>query len=47
MKNPRAKRNVNDIWDYITSDNIEAANRFLDALQSAAVILAKNSDMGQ
>jgi plasmid stabilization system protein ParE len=32
---PRAKRDVNDIWDYIASDNVEAADRVLDALESA------------
>ena len=26
---PRAKQDVNDIWDYIADDNIEAADRFL------------------
>jgi plasmid stabilization system protein ParE len=29
---PRAKQDVNDIWDYIADDNIEAADRVLDAL---------------
>ena len=43
---PRAKRDVNEIWDYIASDNIEAADRVLDALESAMVKLAKNPDIG-
>jgi toxin ParE1/3/4 len=29
---PSAKRDLNDIWDYIANDNIEAADRVLDAL---------------
>ncbi len=44
---PRAKRDVNDIWDYIASDNIEAADRVLDALESAMVKLAKNPGIGR
>jgi plasmid stabilization system protein ParE len=35
---PSAKRDVNDIWDYIANDNIEAADRVLDALESAYLI---------
>lgn len=31
---PRAKQDVNDIWDYIADDNIEAADRVLDAWKS-------------
>lgn len=30
---PRAKQDVSDIWDYIADDNIEAADRVLDALE--------------
>ena len=29
---PRAKQDVNDIWDYIADDSIEAADRVLAAL---------------
>src|SRR6266542_1857362 len=43
---PRAKRDVNDIWDYIAEDNIEAADRVLDALESAMIKLAKSPDIG-
>ena len=43
---PSAKRDVNDIWDYIANDNIEAADRVLDALESAMVKLAKNPGVG-
>ena len=41
-----AKQDVNDIWDYIANDNIEAADRVLDALESAMVKLAKNPGVG-
>jgi toxin ParE1/3/4 len=43
---PRAKLDVNDIWDYIANDNIEAADRVLDALESAMVKLAKKPGVG-
>ena len=43
---PSAKQDVNDIWDYIANDNIEAADRVLDALESAMVKIAKNPSIG-
>ena len=43
---PRAKQDVNHIWDYIADDNIEAADRVLDALETAMVKLAKNPGIG-
>ncbi len=43
---PRAKRDLDDIWDYIADDNIEAADQVLDALSSAMVKLAKNPGIG-
>ena len=43
---PSARRDVNDIWNYIASDNLEAADRVLDALESAMVKLAKNPGVG-
>ena len=43
---PSAKRDVNDIWDYIANDSIEAADRVLDALESAMVKLAKTPAVG-
>jgi plasmid stabilization system protein ParE len=38
---PRAKQDVNDIWDYIANDNIEAADRVLDAMENAMIKLPK------
>ena len=43
---PRAKRDVNEIWDYIACDSVEAADRALDALESAMAKLAKNPGIG-
>jgi plasmid stabilization system protein ParE len=43
---PRASRDVNDIWDSIAGDSLEAADRVLDALESAMVKLAKNPGLG-
>ena len=41
-----ARQDVNDIWDYIADDNIEAADRVLNALDNAMVKLAKNPGIG-
>jgi plasmid stabilization system protein ParE len=43
---PSAKRDINEIWDYIARDSIEAAARVLDALESAMIKLAKNPEVG-
>ena len=43
---PRAEQDVSDIWDYIAADNIEAADRVLDALEKALHKLAKNPGIG-
>lgn len=43
---PRASQDVNEIWAYIADDNIEAADRVLDAIESAMVKLAKNPGIG-
>jgi antitoxin ParD1/3/4/toxin ParE1/3/4 len=43
---PRAKQDVNDIWDYIADDSIEAADRLLDALETTMVKLAKSPGIG-
>jgi toxin ParE1/3/4 len=43
---PRAERDVSDIWDYIASDNIDAADRVSDALEKVLYKLAKNRGVG-
>jgi plasmid stabilization system protein ParE len=42
----RAQQDVSDIWDYIACDNIDAADRVLDALNKAMIKLAKNPGIG-
>jgi plasmid stabilization system protein ParE len=42
----RAKQDLNDLWDYIADDSIEAADRVLDALHDAMVKLAKTPGIG-
>jgi toxin ParE1/3/4 len=43
---PRAEQDVNDIWEYIAADNLEAADRVLYALENAMIRLSKNPSMG-
>jgi plasmid stabilization system protein ParE len=43
---PRAAQDVNDVWNYIADDNIEAADRVLDALHEAMLKLAINPTLG-
>ena len=43
---PRARQDINDIWDYIAADNINAADRVLHALERAMLRLAKNPGLG-
>ena len=43
---PLAARDLNEVWDYVASDSIEAADRVLDALETALRGLAKNPGKG-
>ena len=43
---PRAKKDVNAIWDYIAGDSIASANRVLGALDRSMARLAKNPRIG-
>jgi len=43
---PRAEQDVNDIWNYIVDDNLEAADRVLEALERAMFKLAKTPGIG-
>ena len=43
---PRAEQDISDIWDYIASDNIEAADRVLEALERAVLKLVKTPGIG-
>jgi plasmid stabilization system protein ParE len=42
----RARQDVNEIWDYIANENIEAADRVLEALHNAMTKLATNPGIG-
>ena len=42
----RAEQDIGDIWDYIAGDNIDAADRVLDAIDKALHRLAKNPGIG-
>jgi len=43
---PLAARDLNEIWDYLASDSVQAADRVLDALEKALRGLAKNPGKG-
>lgn len=50
MKRPiltrSARRDIDDIWEYIANDSIEAADRVLDALEATMIKLAKSPGIG-
>ena len=41
-----AEQDLTEIWDYIAADNLEAADRVLDAIASAFARLAERPEMG-
>ena len=43
---PLAEQDLRDIWDYIASDNIHAADRVLKAIQTALRRLAQSPGTG-
>ena len=43
---PSAERDLEDIWEYIASDNASSADRVLSALESAMTRLARNPGAG-
>lgn len=43
---PRAERDINEIWEYVASDSLEAADRVLDSLESRMTTLAANPRIG-
>jgi hypothetical protein len=42
----RAKADVEGIWEYIAADDIDAANRIVEALEAAMANLGKNPGIG-
>lgn len=43
---PCVTKDLNDIWDYIANDSIEAADRVLSSLRSAMIKLARSPGIG-
>ena len=46
LVSPGARQDLNDIWDYIAADSIDAADRFADKLHENIVALARTPGMG-
>ncbi|MBI3421294.1 MAG: type II toxin-antitoxin system RelE/ParE family toxin [Candidatus Sungbacteria bacterium] len=44
---PQAEKDLNEIADYILADNLEAAVRFVDAVETTCTQLTKMPDMGR
>ncbi len=44
---PLARGDLDDIWDYIASDNASAANRLLDELHQTFLLLGAQPLIGQ
>lgn len=43
---PDAEQDLNDIWDFIAADSIDAADRWIQKLFGAFVALAEHPQMG-
>jgi toxin ParE1/3/4 len=43
---PKARRDIRDIADYIAADNLEASDRFIDAVRQTFDLLATMPSMG-
>lgn len=43
---PLARRDLEEIWDYVVADNRNAAERILDRIEAAIAKLAKTPEMG-
>jgi plasmid stabilization system protein ParE len=44
--NKRVERDLDDIWDFIAPDTIEAANKVIDAIYNAMKRLGDGPDIG-
>jgi len=40
---PSATKDVNDVWDYVANDSIEAADRVLIAFKNPALVIGAKS----
>lgn len=43
---PEAAQDLNDIWEYIAQDSVDAADHFLDKLYGQIALLSKTPGMG-
>ena len=43
---PAARRDLEEIWDYIAGDSFDAADRWLENMESASRLLAENPKIG-
>jgi toxin ParE1/3/4 len=43
---PLAQRDLDELWEYVANDNIEAATRVLDGLETSIRRLARNPGIG-
>lgn len=43
---PLAEQDLNEIWDYIGDDSVEAANRVLEKIEKAIYFLVENPGLG-
>jgi toxin ParE1/3/4 len=46
-KTPTAKRDLADVWHFIAPDNLAAADRLIDSVQTALLLLANHPGMGR
>jgi toxin ParE1/3/4 len=44
---PEAARDLNEIWDYIARDNVDAASRFTATIEETCRLLAASPEMGR
>lgn len=47
LRTPQANRDLLDIWLYIASDNIQAADQFLVTIEDKCHILAPQPELGR
>ena len=43
---PLAKRDIDEIWDYVARDDPEAANRLVDNFRSRFILISQNKLIG-
>lgn len=42
-----SRRDIDDAWDYISQDSLDAADRFVDRVIEKCVLIADNPEMGR